>query len=153
MPIPKKKFREIIFQLLYSYDLSRGVGGEEIIPMMMETLSVSRSNLRQAQAQMEKVVSHLKELDHLIDQEVKNYEADRIGRVERAILRLGVYELLFDSHLPPKVVIAESLRLSKKFSSPESTSFVNAVIDGIREKEGIEVQQVEEDKNATFFGD
>jgi transcription antitermination protein NusB len=47
------------------------------------------------------------------------------------VLRLALYEMLHDDQIPPKVAIAEAIRLSRKFSTPESSSFINAILDAI----------------------
>ena len=65
------------------------------------------------------------------------YDIDRIHSVERNVLRLGIYELFFDPEIPPKVAIAEAIRMSKKFGTPESVSYVNAIMDNIyKRKQG-----------------
>jgi N utilization substance protein B len=124
MPLAKHKFREIVFQLLFSQDFSEGSSEE----MLMEQLSVPKSALREAQTHVEKIKSVFSELDRKIAGLAEGYEFDRIPRVERAILRLGLFELMYQG-LPPQVVISEAIRLSRKFSSPESSSFINAILD------------------------
>ena len=60
------------------------------------------------------------------------YEFERIQTVERNILRLAVFEIFFDNGtVPPKVALAEAMRLARKFSTYESTSFINAILDAI----------------------
>src|SRR5690606_29501809 len=56
---------------------------------------------------------------------------ERIPRVERNILRLAVFELLHDPSVPPTVAIAEAIRLTRKFATPEAATFINAVLDAI----------------------
>ncbi len=60
-----------------------------------------------------------------------NWKLERIAAVDRAILRLGLYELLEMAEVPPKVVINESVELAKKFSTEKSGAFVNGVLDRI----------------------
>ena len=145
MSIPKRKFREVVFQLLYSHDLS-AVAEEETLPMLGDKLKVSRTHMQEASERVQKIKDHMEELDQMIRDHAKGYEFERIQRVERNILRLGFYELMFDTELPPKVAIAEAIRLAKKFSTPESVKFVNAVL-----AEALPKEEKEEDKNETFF--
>ena len=71
-----------------------------------------------------------------------NYDFDRIQTVTKNILRLAVFELFFDPSIPPKVAIAEAIRLSRKFSTPESAAFVNALLDHLyRQSRGEEGNQ------------
>nr|NGX48373.1 hypothetical protein [Chlamydiota bacterium] len=58
------------------------------------------------------------------------YELERISRIERSILRLGLYELLY-TDLPDKVAITEAIRLTRKFATAEGGAFVNALLDAI----------------------
>ncbi|HEY2811195.1 MAG TPA: transcription antitermination factor NusB [Rhabdochlamydiaceae bacterium] len=128
MPISLQKFREILFHLLYSADFG---GSQESAPLIMQQLAVSKSHVRNAQELMQKIVEKKEEMDSLIRQHSQEYDFERIPRIERTILRLGTYEMLFSATVPPKVAIAEAIRLSRKFSSPESATFVNAILDAI----------------------
>jgi transcription antitermination protein NusB len=73
---------------------------------------------------------HVKELDGLIAQHCDNWRAERLAAIDRAILRLGVHELLA-AKLPHKVVINEAVELAKKFSGEDSGGFVNGILDAI----------------------
>lgn len=129
MPASLQKNREILFYLLYSADFG---GDEESCALIMQQLTVTRGEVRRAQEQMNAVHEKRAEIDQLIKECSKEYDFDRIGRVELTILRLCSFELLF-STVPPKVAIAEAIRLSRKFATPESAAFVNAVLDTIYE--------------------
>jgi N utilization substance protein B len=72
----------------------------------------------------------------MIADQTEHWRMDRVGAVEKSILRLGVYELVFDEETPPAVVIDEAVELAKRFSGPESGPFVNGVLDGIRRRVG-----------------
>jgi N utilization substance protein B len=130
MPLPPAKFREIVFQLLYARDFHPS-DEDETIEMVMRELKVAKPHLRKA---MERVLA-IEEKLPLIDKEIakasKSYDFERIPRVERNILRLGAFELLFDPSIPFLVAFAEAIRLTKKFSTPEGSTFVNAVLDAI----------------------
>jgi N utilization substance protein B len=127
MPASLQKMREILFYLLYSADFG---GDEESIALIMQQLAVTRSEVRKAQEQANAMRAKQQEIDQLITERSKEYDFNRIGRVERTILRLCSFELLF-STVPPKVAIAEAIRLTRKFAAPESAAFVNAVLDNI----------------------
>lgn len=133
MPLPHTKFREIVFQMLYSYDMSQA-SDEDMLPLLMEELAVTRQAVRQAQEKVHSINQKLPEIDSLIATYSHSYEFERIQTVEKNILRLAVYEMLFDEEIPEKVAIAEALRLAKKFGTPESVHYVNGVIDCIYKK-------------------
>lgn len=77
------------------------------------------------------VYGHLKDLDILIGKASKNWRLERIARVDRSILRLAVYELLYRDDIPPKVSINEAVDLGKKFGTEESGAFINGILDKI----------------------
>lgn len=133
MSLSPQKFREMVFQLLYSQDIAQPESSL-MIELMMGELTVSKKNARLAQERVEKVQAHIQEIDSLISGVSTSYDFHRIQTVTKNILRLGVYELLFDDQIPPKVAIAEAIRLSRKFCTPESASFVNALLDHLYQK-------------------
>jgi len=130
MPLPQSKFREVIFVLLYSQDTGNS-RSDEIVSLVMKELSVTKKNVYLAMDKVELIRAKQDEIDALITKTSRDYQFERIQTVERNVLRLGIYEMLYDDEIPPKVAIAEALRLSRKFSTPESTSFVNAILDHI----------------------
>ncbi len=127
MALSQQKFREIVFQLLFSLDFVQIE--EEMLDFMMHQLAVTKSTMRKAVEKGNLVSSHVPEIDEIIRRYSSSYDPDRIGKVERTILRLGIYELCHDLEVPPKVVISEAIRLARKFSTAESSLFVNAVLD------------------------
>jgi N utilization substance protein B len=103
----------------------------------MQHHQVTKKSLYQAQ----EVVSEIKKLQDAIDASItkysKEYEFDRIPRVEKNVLRLGIYEMLYAKEVPPKVAISEALRLARKFATAESSQFINALLDTIYKGEPI----------------
>lgn len=82
------------------------------------------------------------ELDAVITPVAPEWPIDQIARMDRVILRLGVYELLFDDSVPPKVVINEAVELAKAFGGDNSSKFINGVLGTIyRDKEAGESQK------------
>ncbi|MES2198964.1 MAG: transcription antitermination factor NusB [Chlamydiota bacterium] len=130
MALSPQKFREIVFQLLYSHDFVLGEE-DDMIDFMMEQLAVTKKSMKEAQEKHQEVVSRIPEIDEHIRRFSVSYNLERIGRVEKSILRLGVYEICYQEIVPAKVAIAEAIRLTRKFSTPESGSFINAVLDSI----------------------
>ena len=130
MSLPQQKFREIVFQMLYSHDMGRA-SNEDMLPLLMAELSVTRQSVRSAQERVQEIVAKESEIDDIITKITRSYNFERIQSVERNILRLGVFELLYDDQIPPKVAIAEALRLARKFGTPESSTYVNALLDNI----------------------
>jgi N utilization substance protein B len=78
------------------------------------------------------VSANLKDIDFKVAQYATNWQLKRMAIVDRNILRLSSYELLFREDIPPKVSINEAVELAKKYSGPEAGKFVNGVLDKIR---------------------
>lgn len=130
MPVPQQKFRELVFQMLYGYDMGH-TDENELISLLMKELSVTKKTANEAHEKVTKIAAVLPELDDMINHTSTSYKFNRIQTVERNILRLGLFEILFDDSIPPKVAISEALRLARKFSTPESATFVNAILDTV----------------------
>lgn len=130
MAISPQKFREVTFQFLYNAEIGKSAE-EDISDLIMKQLEVSRKNVALAAEKAKKIIDHKNTLDTLIQNNAASYELNRIPTVEKNLLRLGIFELLYDESIPPKVVIAEAIRLTRKYSSPESSTFINAVLDAI----------------------
>ena len=130
MPLPIRKFRELVFQILYSSDFTENED-KDLISYLMHIQKVTRKSVALAHVAAERIKSEISTIDKLIAEASEEYSFQRIPKVERNILRLSVYELLFDKTIPEKVAIAEALRLSKKFSTPQSVLYINAIMDKI----------------------
>jgi N utilization substance protein B len=81
------------------------------------------------------VLAHLAELDHEIDAASEHWRVQRMPVVDRAILRLGLYELRYEPETPVAVIVAEAVRLAKTFSTERSGAFVNGVLAALVERE------------------
>jgi N utilization substance protein B len=78
------------------------------------------------------VLDHRRELDRLIGQYSKNWRLDRINIIERNILRMALFELLYCEEIPPKVTINEAIDLGKRYGSEDSGGFINGILDRIQ---------------------
>lgn len=78
------------------------------------------------------VLEHRQELDRLIEQYSENWRLDRINIVERNILRMALFELLYCEEIPPKVTINEAIDLGKRYGSEDSGGFINGILDRIQ---------------------
>ena len=85
------------------------------------------------------VASHLEELDAFIVRYSEHWRLERMTIVDRNLLRLAIYELLYQPHIPPKVVINEAVEMAKRYGSEASGGFVNGILDQVRMSVGREV--------------
>ena len=128
MSLPQQKFREIVFQLLYSADLAQG-SRDATTAMVMKEVLVTKKTVKEAWERVDQILKELPSIDAAISDASQSYRFERIQSIERNVLRIGVYEILYDAAIPPKVAISEAVRLAKKFGTPEATAFVNAILD------------------------
>lgn len=146
--------REIVVQSLYQIEMN-GVTGDEAINIVMDEarqeneIGADVAELADVDAFTRKLVNGVVEKKEEIDQKLVAYltgwQVDRLSRVDRQILRLAAYELMYCTDVPPKVVINEAIELAKHFGLEENGKFVNGVLGRmLREKEGNELK--EEDK-------
>lgn len=77
-------------------------------------------------------IEHLKEIDEIIRTHTKNWKFHRIAAVDRSILRLAIYEMLYRMDIPPVVSINEAVEIAKKFSTADSGKFVNGILDKVK---------------------
>ena len=77
-------------------------------------------------------IENISEIDEAISKQAKNWKFDRIAKVDLAVLRLALYELLFRHDIPPIVSINEAIDLGKTFSNLESKRFINGILDEVK---------------------
>ena len=84
-----------------------------------------------AQSLVEGTLSHIDEIDELIRHQAEHWRLERMPAVDRNILRLAVFEFLYETDVPKLVILDEAIELAKEFGTEQSGRFVNGVLDGI----------------------
>ena len=80
---------------------------------------------------VEGTLRHREEIDRLIREQTEHWRLERMPVVDRNILRLAVYEFLYETDVPKLVVLDEAIELAKRFGSEQSSRFVNGLLDGL----------------------
>ena len=127
----RRTARECALQMLYEYDVGKNPR-EEILRTFWKMNDHPDSIGDFANRLFEGTVERLEEIDAVIQQNTKNWRLVRLAAVDRNILRLAVFELMSDSTTPDTVVINEALEIARRFSTQESATFVNGVLDSIK---------------------
>jgi N utilization substance protein B len=131
-PGKRRLARELAVQFLYQFDLSGG-SVEEALPLFWETQSdVGEMGRTFAEELVHGVIERRAEIDEKIAKYTENWDLPRIAAVDRNILRLAMYEMLFRDDIPPVVSINEAVDIAKKFSTGESGAFVNGILDRLK---------------------
>jgi N utilization substance protein B len=93
-----------------------------------------RKITRLAEALVEGVRAHREEIDRHLAEQARNWRLSRMAVIDRNIMRIAVYEMLYCPDVPPPVSINEAIEIAKAFSGEEAGSFVNGILDKLREK-------------------
>ena len=122
--------REQIFKLLFRIEFNE----KEEMPQQTSFFFEEEDNTAdEAEAtyiseKVDKIVEKLEEIDTALNEKVQGWDTGRMGKVDLTILRLAVYEILFDETIPTGVAINEAVELAKKFGQDSSPAFVNGVL-------------------------
>lgn len=123
-------------QILYAWELQgRRPGIHQVATGLARITGPEPRVLDRAEALANAVAAEVDSLDRETQRAADNWRLERLGSIERNILRLGVHELRDDS-VPPKVAIDEAVRLAHWFGGPRSPGFVNGVLDRIAHQLG-----------------
>ncbi|EXX86612.1 nitrogen utilization protein B [Paenibacillus darwinianus] len=130
--------REIAVQSLYQMEMNE-VDAESAVAMIVEEAKQEESELGADTSGLERVARHAFELtagvderrvaiDDMLQHYLTGWQMDRLSRVDRQILRVACYELVYREDVPPKAAINEAIELAKHFGTEESGKFVNGVL-------------------------
>ena len=131
MQSTRRQGREAALQVLYLRDVGRG--GMETVPDAVWSAEPLSPKIREfARRLADGVQERQKDIDELIKKVAQNWEMGRMAAVDRGILRLAAWELLYETDTPINVIINEALEIAKKYSTGESSKFVNGILDKIK---------------------
>jgi N utilization substance protein B len=125
--------RELAFQILFQMDLGRE-GVAYAIQYFLDFKNAQKEVAAFAESLASGASEHLKEIDAHITAYSKNWDFKRLNSVDKALMRLGCYELLHRQDIPAEVTLNECIELAKAYGSEESPAFVNGILDQIRKE-------------------
>lgn len=132
--------RESAIQFLYSTDFNKNENTDLMLEEFMEDKlpdSMKKADIKFAEEIIKGTIEKLQNIDQLIQSNTTGWTKDRIAKVDLAILRLALYEILFRNDIPDSVAINEAVEIAKKYSTDESGSFVNGILGKIIRESGI----------------
>jgi N utilization substance protein B len=124
-----------VLQALYAWDLRRDEPLERVAVQIWDDLSVDPDERRLAGAFVRTLVKEGPALDRELSDVTTNWRLERLGVVDRCVLRLAAAEL-HQGETPPRVVIQEAVRLAERFGTAKSARFVNGVLDALARRMG-----------------
>lgn len=125
----RREQRESIFQLLFMSEFN----GKEEMAEQKELYLEGIENLKgkdevYIQEKFNRICEKMPEIDKILNETSRGWKTSRMGKVDLSILRLAVYEVLYDEDIPTGVAINEAVELAKKFGGDDSPSFINGIL-------------------------
>ena len=126
----RREIREQIFKLLFRIEFNQKeeMAQQEAFFFADEENETSEKESVIISEKVNKIVEKLDDIDQLLNEKAKGWETERMGKVDLTILRLAVYEILYDEDIPTGVAINEAVELAKRFGQDSSPAFVNGVL-------------------------
>ncbi len=126
----RRKLREQIFKLLFRIEFNTPEEMNEQCSLFFSEGddSFDETDEEYIQSKYDALIARLDDIDKAINDRTKGWTTERMSKVDLTIIRLGVYEILYDDDVPESVAVNEAVELAKKFGQDESYSFVNGVL-------------------------
>ncbi len=139
----RRRARELALQYLYQWDF-HGEKGKEVADLFWESRNDGPQIKSFAESLLKGIDGNREEIDRKIEAQSSHWKLYRMSRVDRSILRLATYEILFCPDIPPKVSIDEAIEIAKKFGTSESSSFINGILDQVNKSlQSVKNQEVD----------
>ncbi|MBO5305928.1 MAG: transcription antitermination factor NusB [Clostridia bacterium] len=135
----RREQREAVLELLFETEFKKDESAEDIFALAVQNREFSVEAGSYIKDVYFDLLDKLEVIDEMIGKCSEGWKTARLSRLSRSVLRLCVYELLYRDDIPTNVSINEAVELSKKFDDPKAKSFVNGVLNGVKnliEKQG-----------------
>jgi N utilization substance protein B len=131
----RTKAREIALQILYQMDIVKSGASETTDKYWQGTDDKPEAEILEFSNRLVRGVSeNMGRIDEIISTYAKNWEIKRMAVVDRNIIRMAAYELIFLEDIPPKVSLNEAIDIAKKYGDEDSGKFVNGILDRINKE-------------------
>lgn len=127
----RREIRENLYIMLFRLDFHEGEDLKEQAELYLEDLDAPAKNKNELREKFDKVIVNLDEIDSKIEEKAKGWTVDRIAKAELTVLRLGVFEILYDDDVPNKVAINEEVELAKSYGGDKASGFVNGILASV----------------------
>jgi transcription antitermination protein NusB len=127
----RSRCRELALQFLYQAEFA-GPDRPEALEQFWHHFQAEGAPPAYLKTLVEGVAAHLEEMDVFIVRYSEHWRLERMTVVDRNLLRLAIFELVYQPHIPPKVVINEAVEMAKRYGSETSGAFINGIMDQVR---------------------
>ncbi len=124
----RRQIREQIFFILFRIDFHEEEEFKEQIALVMDEDDGEDNDFKYIREKSFDIRERLDEIDGMINDRTKGWKTSRMGKVDVTLLRLAVYEIMFEKEIPTGVAINEAVELAKKYGTDDSPAFINGVL-------------------------
>ena len=142
--IEKRNARIFALKMAYAYEMTQNKNSliNDNINIDQDLNNESSEIMDYSKRLVEICIENIKQIDSLIVSKSSNWDITRIAFIDKIIIRLALAEILYIDEVPPKVSIVEAVEISKEFSTQDSSSFINGILDSIYNEKNIESKKI-----------
>ncbi len=131
----RRKMREVVFQVIFGADIS-GFDTEEDLRFMVEDIFIDDHFFNEEMKNIafrycREIMDKKENIDEIIKRYLFNWSWDRLQHVDKSVLRLATYELIYESKVPVEVTLNEAVEIAKTYGTEKSGKFVNGILDSV----------------------
>jgi N utilization substance protein B len=126
--------RIAVMQALFAYEFRKGVDAFDILKITTREFADKLKDTSFAEKLLKGVLDVKEDIEKIIQEEAPEWPLEKIARIDRAILEIGIYEIIFSEDVPPIVAINEGVEIAKSYGDVNSPKFVNGVLSTVMHK-------------------
>ena len=131
----RRKSRELALQFFFGHDFQGRSCEQGDLQQELELFTThfdtGKKSLAYAEEIIRGVCGHWDELDELLARHAHNWRMERMAAVDRNVLRIAAWEMLYNEEVPPQVAINEALEIAKRYSNADAVAFINGILDSL----------------------
>ncbi|MCI8379944.1 MAG: transcription antitermination factor NusB [Lachnospiraceae bacterium] len=130
----RKRIRENLYIMLFQADFHEKddrIGQADIYLEDLESADATKKAKAELRERFQNVLEHMDEIDQKIEEKAKGWEVSRLAKADLTVMRLAVFEILYDDEVPNSVAINEAVELAKRYGGDKSFGFVNGVLASV----------------------
>jgi N utilization substance protein B len=140
----RREGRVVALQYLFAWSLNTPKNLSDDIRTFLDTQEKPREHYAFGEELIHGVIEHVDEINGRIRGLAHNWDFERIAKIDLAILRLAIFEMVYRKDIPPVVSINEAIDLSKQFSNLDAKRFINGILDRLKDQLGRDARKVEQ---------
>ncbi|MEA2067040.1 MAG: transcription antitermination factor NusB [Thermotogota bacterium] len=131
----RRRMRDIVFRAIYQYDFHNDIDiTNKFLDDEISYCLLSSDLVSLAKRYLIGIIDNKSHLDQIIDESLSNWTLNRLASVDKNVLRLGTYELIYEDDVPIEVTLNEAIEIAKMYATQQDGKFVNGVLDKIAKK-------------------